>query len=850
MARIGKKWRVLPVETALSAKLGKEVGVSPVVAQVLINRGICDAAQAKQFLHGGAEGLGDPWLLKGMNEAVARIGQAIARQEKITVYGDYDVDGITATALVYRVLTRLNAVVEYYIPERQSEGYGLNGAALEALCASGTRLIITVDCGINAVEEVAGMAQRLHVIITDHHQPPALLPAAVAVINPKQPGCLYPEKQLAGVGVAFKLCQALWQSHFPDDRGVTDYLDLVAVGTIADIVSLTDENRILVKLGLAQLIRTGNLGLKSLLKVSCLKADTIDSGKVGYILAPRLNAAGRLSHAASGVELLVTADAARAAELAAELNNENIKRQAVEKELLAAAEKSLAESGREGDKVLVLAGEDWHPGVIGIVASRLVDKYYRPVVMISIRDGVGKGSCRSIPGFDIYQALAACSDHLIQFGGHRQAAGLSLAADNIDRLREKLCALAAEWLSDEDYQPVLSIDSEIALAQINTAFIEQLACLAPHGMGNPSPVFASADLAVADMRPLGADGRHFRLRVKQDGATSDVLAWNLTGMTEDLEANDSIDLAFVAEFNDWQGRRSVQLRARDVKARLTVPETLALSDSRNAADRIACLLDLASTGGPVLVHTLDRRQAVTLVRQLRQRVRLPASGIAVYHPSQAEVARRRVLDGWQSGKVTLLVSAGPPVAEAATADHIVLYQPPLTRDAFADLCHFAAAAVHPVCLHFLYGSADIAHVAGRLTAYFPDRTMAGRVYLTLKAMAGPDGSIKTSDTLLAERVRLTHAVNTSETGVAAALSMLAQIDLVNPGTGSGRRILYLKPEPAEKQTIERSATYRDCARAREDFDRWSRELMKLTVTTLWKRAAGPGGWRKNDGFEG
>jgi single-stranded-DNA-specific exonuclease len=836
MVRTGKKWRVLPYQSDLSRKLGQEVGVSPIVAQVLINRGICDAAAAEIFLRGGDEGMGDPCLLKGMNEAVGRINLAVAEQEKITIYGDYDVDGITATALLYRVLKQLNAVVEYYIPERQSEGYGLNAAALEALHLSGTRLIITVDCGINAVTEVANMAQRLDVIITDHHQPPDILPAAFAVINPKQPGCLYPEKQLAGVGVAFKLCQALWQSSVPAGKRFVDYLDLVATGTIADIVPLTDENRLLVKRGLSQLTKTANLGLQALIKVSGLSADKIDAGKVGYILAPRLNAAGRLSHASAGVELLVTADPVRASELAAELNNENIKRQAVEKELLAAAEDILATSDQGQGKVLVLAGEDWHPGVIGIVASRLVDKYYRPTVMISIRDGIGKGSCRSIPGFDIYQALSSCSDLLIQFGGHRQAAGLSLDAANIDSFRDRLNTLAAECLSDDDYLPSLSIDSEVALAEINAGFIEQLSCLAPHGMGNPSPVFACDDLAVTDMRPLGADGRHYRLRVKQDNAVSEVLAWNLAGMTEDLEANDNIDLAFVPEFNDWQGRRSIQLRARDLRPRQTLPDRLVLTDSRNTADKAAYIRDLAANGGQVLVYTTDRRQAVTLARQLR---RPPHSlSAALYHTQLAPGAGKRTLDGWQAGNSAILVSAGLQTAHAGAAAHAVWYQPPLTREEFAGQCLSLADDSHSVNLHFLYGSEDILEAVEQLVAVFPDRLTVGRVYLTLKGLTA-SGALTISDSTLARKTVQANGLPLSEAGVAAALRILEELDLLNLGGVPGRRILYLKPDPAQKKNIERSNTYRECARVRDSFTRWSRDLMKLSVTALWKMTVHP-----------
>lgn len=579
MAKLHRLWRFMPARDELVGKLMDTLGVSKAVAQILINRGVLDEHSARDFLYAGSDKLGDPFLLKGMLKAVERISHALAKGEKITVYGDYDVDGITATTLMIKVLKRLGANAEYYIPERQSEGYGLNSAALVSLCEEGTQLLVTVDCGISAVHEVNELAGKLDIIITDHHQPPSELPEACAIVNPKQSDCSYPDKTLAGVGVAFKLCQALWQ-HLRCDGILLDYLDIVAIGTIADIVPLTEENRILVRLGMEQLASTENVGLKALMEV-CNVANKIDAGKVGFVLAPRLNAAGRLGHAGVGVELLLTDDKERAAELSALLDAENLQRQAVEREILAAAEEMLSNVDIAGQKVLVVAGDNWHPGVIGIVASRLVDKYYRPVVMISVRDGIGKGSCRSIPGFDIYESLKKCADILIQFGGHRQAAGLSIAAENIDILRDRLSHIAAETLTDQDYIPVLKIDSLIALDEIDSALLEELASLNPYGMGNPSPVFACQELLLANIRPVGQDGRHLKLRVKSAATSGDVIGWDMGNMADNLNCQESIDLAFMPEFNEWQGRRLIQLRAHDVRKTVKV---LSLVDELFAAN--------------------------------------------------------------------------------------------------------------------------------------------------------------------------------------------------------------------------------------------------------------------------
>lgn len=382
MPKIQKKWQIKPPSTTLKQELSSRLGISDVIAQVLINRGIVDPESANAFLFGGEERLGDPYLLKDMEKAVGRIAQAITNKEKIIVYGDYDVDGITSSALMVKVLMELGAKVDYYIPERQSEGYGLNCTALSTLIHAGTNLLITVDCGISAVEEISHIQNQLDIIITDHHQPPDLLPAAFAIINPKQIDCQYCEKNLAGVGVAFKLCQGLWKHYYGADSTFLEYLDIVAVGTVADIVSLTGENRILVKLGLSELANTKNIGLKELMEVCGIEASKIDSGKIGFGIAPRLNATGRISRADYGVELLITDSVERAKELATYLEGENSQRQSVEREIQAAAESVVAEMDLNAVKVLVLVGEEWHSGVIGIVASRLVDRYFRPAIMI------------------------------------------------------------------------------------------------------------------------------------------------------------------------------------------------------------------------------------------------------------------------------------------------------------------------------------------------------------------------------------------------------------------------------------------------------------------------------------
>ncbi|HWQ61224.1 MAG TPA: single-stranded-DNA-specific exonuclease RecJ [Negativicutes bacterium] len=832
MARPGKKWRVVPACAELAERLARELGVSPVVAQVLVNRGLGDDAAARRFLHGGAETLPDPYLMLGMEQAVVRIGEAVATGQRITVYGDYDVDGITATALLYRVLVRLGGAVDYYVPERQSEGYGLNAAALEALYRKGTRLMVTVDCGISAVAEVAALAGRIDVIVTDHHQPPEVLPAAHAILNPKQDGCPYPDKNLAGVGVAYKLCQALWQRLQGDGEPFTAYLDLVAVGTVADIVSLTGENRILVKLGLARLAATENAGLRALMKEAGLAADKLDTGRVGFVIAPRLNAAGRLRHASAGVELLITEDGDRAAELAADLEQENSRRQTVEKELLAAADEMLAGSDPAAQKVLVLAGADWHPGVIGIVASRLLDRYYRPVVMISVRDEIGKGSCRSIPGFDIYRALEQCADLLVQFGGHRYAAGLTVEAANIDALRERLNVVAAATLSDDDFQPVLDIDSCVALAEVDAALVEQLACLAPHGMGNPCPVFACEELAVAGVRPVGQEGRHLKLKVKRAGASGDVIGWDMGVLADRLNGDTAIDLAFVPEFNEWQGQRHIQLKACDVHVRPVVPEHVRLIDAR-CEDREAYLTRILPAGGKTLIVVGDRRAAVRLTRHLRRQ--WPEGAVGCWHRAMSTARQQRRRDEFAAGCVRVLVAAGDYGGCGPDIAAIVLYDLPPSVDALAGCFRLAAAQAGPVAVHLAYGTGAGQGDGQSIDDLYPDRTAVGWVYLALKDGAAQGGGVCLPPQALVRAVSRRSGKDFGIEGLAASLAILTELGLVRREEGAGEK-LYLLPAPAQKLALEQSAAYRAGVAAKQRYAAFAARLMRLPLVALWKTA--------------
>lgn len=558
-----KRWRIMPGQPTTESELSTALGVHPIVAKLLVNRGITTVAAGTEFLHGTLDTLLDPFGLKGMTEAVAAIEKALAAKEPIVVYGDYDVDGITATSLLYRFLKKCDAQASYYIPERQSEGYGLNAEALEHIIEQGAKLVITVDCGISSHDIVAGVKDRLPMIITDHHNAPEIIPNSVAVINPKQPGCLYEDKNLSGVGVAFKLCQALWLKR--TGQPYLDDLDIVALGTVADVVPLIGENRVIVEAGLRKMNDAPNLGIAALIDVAGLNDKKITAGHIGFTLAPRLNAAGRVTHATRAVELLTTADPDTAQAVAEELQATNMERQAIERSIHEEARLDVVNQGEGADKVIVVAGEGWHPGVIGIVASRLVEEFYKPTMVISVHDGIGKGSCRSIENCNIYEALKSAEDLLLQFGGHHQAAGFSIDEANIPALRERLTQYCKEHLTDEDYVPVVDIDATMTAADVNIELIDQIGTLEPYGMGNSTPIFALPDATVRDVYLMGHQKNHCKIILDGPGDTAlDAIAWQGEAYHSEIYPGESVRVAFSLQKNEWQGRVTPQLIIQDI----------------------------------------------------------------------------------------------------------------------------------------------------------------------------------------------------------------------------------------------------------------------------------------------
>lgn len=575
---MAKRWRILPHDAGSIAALQRSASLPAVVAQLLVGRGICDPAVARQFLDPKLSALRDPSLLPGCAEATQRIGAAVAAGRRIVVYGDYDVDGITGTALLRQCLKLLGGDVGYYVPHRLDEGYGLNREALRTLAAEKAELVITVDCGITSLAPAATAREcGIELIVTDHHEPGERLPEASAIVHPRLPGSDYPFPSLSGSGVAFKLAWSLCQ-HASGAKKVSDRMrqfllqavGLAALGTVADVVPLVDENRVLVWHGLESLAKVPSLGLRTLLELTKLNDKArLDSEDIAFTLAPRLNAAGRLGQAQLAVELLVTDQPERAQELAQYIDGLNTSRQTLERSVYLAAHKQAKEQfDPESDAALVLAERGWHPGVIGIVAGRLAEKYHRPVVMISwdqmgIKPGVG--SARSIPGFALHAALDACGQHLLSHGGHAAAAGLTLEESRLEAFRADFCEYAAQGISAAERVAELTIDAEAPLSAFTLKVVEQIERLAPFGQCNSRPLLCTGGVTLVDPpRPIGVGGRHISLKLQQHDITLRAVAFGGADWTEELTASPGpLEVAFRPVINSFRGRRSVELHLVD-----------------------------------------------------------------------------------------------------------------------------------------------------------------------------------------------------------------------------------------------------------------------------------------------
>ncbi len=557
-------WQVNRTNPEFLQYLSSRISISTVLAQILVNRGLKDVDSIKDFLYPSFDNIHDPYLLPDMDKAVDRIKLAVKRGETVFIHGDYDVDGITSTALLVDALNKLGLKTFYHIPNRITEGYGISNAGIQKAKANGASLIITADCGISSEEEVAAaMAMGIDVIITDHHEPSEKLPAATAVIDPHRKDSAYPFKYLAGVGVVFKLVQALLQSaeHSIQNADLKEYLDLVALGTIADSVPLLGENRIFTALGL-KVINDDfcRMGIRAL-KMIAGNGKKLNAVQLSYTMIPRINAAGRLDDASVVVELFLTDAEAEADKIAGLLEAQNKKRQKIEGEVFKSALDMIDPYHIEN--AIILSSYDWHPGVIGIVASRLLEVFHRPVFLFSVKDSVAKGSARCMPPFHLFNAIAECSDLLVSFGGHRQAAGLKMSADNLEAFKKKMNKIIENSLVAKDMVSVLEIDAAVTFADLNFTLVNELNLLEPFGDSNREPLFGAKNIKIVNHKIVG--NNHLKMYLKQDKINLDTIGFGMADKLGKIGPAAALDIAFIPSVNEWNGSRNLQLNLKAIR---------------------------------------------------------------------------------------------------------------------------------------------------------------------------------------------------------------------------------------------------------------------------------------------
>jgi single-stranded-DNA-specific exonuclease len=573
LSALNKKWVFANTEDETVGRLVEEQGLSALLAQLMVNRGLGDPDAARFFLDAQLDTVHDPFLMLGMDVAVRRIVQAIQNKETVTVYGDYDVDGVTSAALVVHFFRELGAPFDYYLPNRMEEGYGLNEKALETIKERGSKLVITADTGITALSQVAHANKiGVEVIVTDHHQISVDgLPDALAILNPHQPDCTYPFKFLSGVGIVFKLAagirRGLLDAGWEADKlpNLRKHLDLFTLGTIADMAPLIDENHVLTSHGLEALrtsVKPGVIALKSVIGIE----GKVDSSSVGFGMGPRLNAAGRLGQPDRGLHLLVSSDLNEAMEMAKSLEALNEERKETQKWCFEEAEYLLERQvDLENENVIVLASENFHQGVIGIVAAKLADKFYRPAILIALEEGKGKGSARSIPSFNLVKAMTQCSEHLIQYGGHAYAAGLNIEQDRVDAFRKAINQVGDEFLTEDCLVAELKVDATLTMQDISQETFKEIESLEPFGQMNKVPVFISREVRARDVKFVGREDNHVRFRAFQGNQFRNVIGFNLAHAFQSIDANQPVDIVYEMRRNTWGGRDSIEIKLLDLR---------------------------------------------------------------------------------------------------------------------------------------------------------------------------------------------------------------------------------------------------------------------------------------------
>ena len=556
-----KKWQFYNVDKEEVEKIAKKYNINKLLATILSNRGIVNPQDIEIFLKPTRYNFHDPFLMPDMEIAVDRIIKAIQNKQQIIIYGDYDADGITSTTVLKTFLEERGLNIATYIPNRLDEGYGLNNAALDKIAQGNYDLMITVDCGISAISEIE-YANNLGIetIITDHHEPGENIPNALAVVDAKRKDSVYPCRDLAGVGVVFKLIQAISIKLQLEEKEYLKYLDIVCVGTISDIVPLVDENRVIAKLGLMLVEQTRNLGLKSILNYSGYKK--IDSNTISFGVAPRINASGRMGHQEDALKLFLEKNINKVNELTQKLNLYNIKRQEIEKNIYNEAVEKIEKNKLYNNNVIVVSGEGWHHGVIGIVASKITELYFKPSILLCFEESIGTGSGRSIPGFDLHQALSKCSNNLQKFGGHAMAVGVTIQKENLKKFADQIEQIA-EQSNIKEIEPIINIDAEVNLDEVTIDYVESLQKLEPFGEGNKVPLFAVRNLKIDSIRAI-SEGKHLKLVLKNSNNLINAIGFNIGSLAEEYKIGDKVDVVGVLEINTFNGVKSIQINLKDI----------------------------------------------------------------------------------------------------------------------------------------------------------------------------------------------------------------------------------------------------------------------------------------------
>ncbi|HJJ04710.1 MAG TPA: single-stranded-DNA-specific exonuclease RecJ [Clostridiaceae bacterium] len=558
---MNKKWECYQTDEEKVKKMAKEYNISPLIATILVNKNLEEKKDIDKFLNPTRNDFYDPYLMPDMEIAINRIIEAIEKREKIIIYGDYDVDGITSITVLKKFLLERGAIVDDYIPNRLDEGYGLNKEAIKKIVEEKYTLMITVDCGISGIDEVEyANSLGLETIITDHHEQAEKLPRALAVVDAKRKDNKYPFNQLAGVGVVFKLIQGIGIKLNLEEKEYLKFLDLVCVGTISDIVPLVDENRVIAKLGLKLVKVTKNIGLKTLLNSIGYK--NIDSTCVSFGLAPRINACGRMGHQEEALKLFLTEDPNEAGRIANKLNEYNRERQEKEKKIFTEA-LEMIKNDKNDKPCIILAGENWHHGVIGIVASKVTEMYFKPSILICLEDDEGKGSGRSIPGFDLHEALSKCDKYIKKFGGHSMAIGITIKKDEFSKFKEQFEEYASSCNIDK-IVPVIHIDEEVSLRNINKEVVKELSLLEPFGEGNKMPLFLYKNLKIHSIRAL-SEGKHLKLTLKDDNYMIDAIGFNMGELANEYLIGNKVDIVGTLEINNFNNNDNIQINLKDIR---------------------------------------------------------------------------------------------------------------------------------------------------------------------------------------------------------------------------------------------------------------------------------------------